>query len=286
VHKQQLVSQLAAGTRTYFDLSYVAGARPGHSPDSIQTLDLYVPPGPGPFPLIVWIHGGGWHSGDKEIGGADLALQFGPPGFAVASLNYRLTADVPFPAQIEDCKAALAWLRGHAVEYGLDAGRVGVVGHSAGAHLAALMAFTESGSAFGKAPSAAPCIKAAVLWACPSDLRRNSGGWPPKSFVWNPNDTFSKTFFPAGAYDEELAANASPIRYVHPGIPPVLIVHGAKDVMVPPAQADALAKALKHAGIQATLRIDPHHGHDVMRSESYQEAKAFFQRFLMGSQAR
>jgi acetyl esterase/lipase len=127
------------GSRHYLDLAYVAGTNPGLKPDSVQTLDLFVPPGNGPFPLAFWIHGGGWPSGGKQNSGIHLALRFLPKGFALASINYRLTADVPFPAQIEDCNAALMYLRQHAAEYQLDDDHVGALGHSAGAHLAAHM---------------------------------------------------------------------------------------------------------------------------------------------------
>ncbi|MEI9960259.1 MAG: alpha/beta hydrolase [Limisphaerales bacterium] len=126
-------------------------------------LDLYVPAGNGSFPLVIWIHGGGWHGGDKETSGASLALQFLPHGFALASLDYRYTYDAPFPAQIEDCNKALVWLRLNAKKYHLDPDRVGVVGHSAGAHLAALMAATGDGHQFSKDATSVRCARGGVL---------------------------------------------------------------------------------------------------------------------------
>nr|MCU0752525.1 alpha/beta hydrolase [Akkermansiaceae bacterium] len=245
-----------------------------------QNLDLYVPPGEGPFPLVFWIHGGGWHSGSKENSGINLALKFLPEGFALASINYRLTADAPFPAQIEDCNAALAYLRKHARKYHLDPQRVGALGHSAGAHLAALMAGTGGGNRFSSGPPESARVQAAVCWATPADLDRERGQWPKDSMMYNGPQAPLWQFFPQKKYDDDFARKASPASYVHPGIPPMIIVHGAKDALVPPGQAVAFANALKHAGVDVTLRLDPDRGHDVMNAPAVGEAIAFFRRVL------
>ena len=100
-------------------------------------LDLYLPEGaPRPLPLVVWIHGGGWRNGAKEQTPARRLVE---RGYAVASINYRLSGEAIFPAQIHDCKAAVRWLRANAAKYGLDAGRVAAWGSSAGGHLVALL---------------------------------------------------------------------------------------------------------------------------------------------------
>jgi len=97
---------------------------------TVLTLDLYCPKkGSGPLPVIVWIHGGSWNSGRKERCPAVALVQ---DGFAVASIDYRLTSTAPFPAQIEDCKAAVRWLRANAAKYNLDADRIGVWGNVRG----------------------------------------------------------------------------------------------------------------------------------------------------------
>lgn len=113
-------------TTIYRDLSYVPG---GHER---QKLDLYAPAGDGPFPLIVWIHGGAFRMGDKASADPDNAvpLDYLADGYAVASLNYRLSQHALFPAQIEDCKAAVRWLRAHAADYKLDPQRFGAWGPS------------------------------------------------------------------------------------------------------------------------------------------------------------
>ena len=275
-----LLPQLPEGSTHAFDLPYVSGTRPGAKPDSIQTLDLFVPPGPGPFPLVIWIHGGGWHSGGKEASGTHLATAFLPHGFALASLDYRLVGDAPFPAQIEDCNAALVWLRAHASEYRLNPNRVGVAGHSSGAHLAALMAVTGDGPRFSGGTQGNLRVQAAVCWATPADLDVARGQWPEHAFVANPGSP-SRFFFPNATYRADFARDASPSSYVHPGIPPLLIVHGAKDDLVPLGQTRAFAEALKNAGNEVVFRVDPSHGHDVMTALSIREALAFFEEVLM-----
>ena len=104
---------------------------------AVLTLDLYCPEKvSGSLPVIVWIHTGGWSKGRKERCPAVALVQ---DGYAVASIDYRLTSTAPFPAQIEDCKAAVRWLRANASTYHLDPDHIGVWGHSAGGHLAALL---------------------------------------------------------------------------------------------------------------------------------------------------
>jgi acetyl esterase/lipase len=276
---EKSIAQLPAGSSHFEGITYVDPAQPGKEPDSRQTLDLFVPPGTGPFPLIVWIHGGGWHGGGKENSGISLAKSFLPKGFALAAIDYRYVQDGSFPAQIDDCNAALIWLRKNAAQYHLDPAHVGVAGHSAGAHLAALMAVTGDGTQFSKDPSANVRVQAAVCWATPADLDRDRGQWPAKSIMFNPRDPLFK-LYPNGVYDGAFARTASPASYVHAGICPMLILHGGKDDLVPVGQAQAFADALKKAGVDVTFRIDPERGHGVMSAAATDEAIQFFQRTL------
>src|SRR5262249_3763894 len=125
-------SKLPEGTKVHRNLEYVKG---GHER---QRLDLYVPAkADAPVPVIVWIHGGAWLGGSKAGGGP--ALAFVGKGYAVASINYRLSQHAVFPAQIEDCKAAIRWLRANAKRYNLNPERIGVWGASAGGHRVALL---------------------------------------------------------------------------------------------------------------------------------------------------
>src|SRR5262245_18845425 len=124
--------RLPEGAKIHADLEYVPG---GHER---QRLDLYLPAkADAPAPVIVWVHGGAWMAGGKD--GGVPALPFLDKGYAVASVNYRLSQHAVFPAQIEDCKAAVRWLRANAKAYNLDPRRIGVWGASAGGHLVALL---------------------------------------------------------------------------------------------------------------------------------------------------
>lgn len=124
--------QERAGVRALKDIAYVPE---GHAR---QKLDLYLPAAEpnAPLPLIVWVHGGAWQAGSKE---GCPAVGFVGKGYAVASINYRLSRHAIFPAQIQDCQAAIRWLRVHADEYRIDPNRFGVWGASAGGHLVALL---------------------------------------------------------------------------------------------------------------------------------------------------
>lgn len=246
--------------------SYLAQPDPSGSP----ILDLLVPEGDGPFPVAVWIHGGGWHSGSRQPEGDLLAGRFLPRGIALAAIDYRLTPTAPFPAQLDDCKAALAWLRANAARFSIDTERIGLLGHSAGAHLCMLLAVTDHDQ----------WIKAAVCWSPPCDLDRVRGEWPPTTFAWNPNDPFCRTFFPGGRYDDGFAREASPTTHLHGAMPPMLVVHGERDTVVPFAQAARFAELGRAAGSDVTFRVAPDRGHDTMGDETEAEALAFFEETL------
>ncbi|MCA8991197.1 MAG: alpha/beta hydrolase fold domain-containing protein [Planctomycetaceae bacterium] len=123
--------ELPEGVKKIGDIPYVEN---GHER---QVLDLYLPESTGkPRPLVLWIHGGAWRAGDKNSGPWMPLLE---KGFVVASMNYRLSQHATFPAQIEDCKAAVRWLKQHAKEYEIDPDHFGAWGSSAGGHLVALL---------------------------------------------------------------------------------------------------------------------------------------------------
>lgn len=278
IKERELAAQLPAGTTLIFDQPYIPGADRETAFDSNQTLDLYVPAGPGPFPLIFWIHGGGWSQFNKDV---DFAPQVVGLGFALASLDYRLTSDgCPFPAQIEDCVSALTWLRQNGANYRVDTDRIGLIGHSAGAHLSALIATTGGTNPFTNLTSVSPRVQAAVLWSGPVDLGRERGKWPKETFIWDPEDIFSRLFFAEGLYNEEFAQWASPASYVRPGLPPMLLVHGAKDNIVPPGQAIAFAADLERSGVKVKIRIEEESEHDIPSPHNYAEAWRFFEDVL------
>jgi acetyl esterase/lipase len=152
-----------AGTVTTYEaleFAHPAGSAP-------LLMDLRVPDGDGPFPVIVFLHSGAWISGDR---GGGPALRQAARGYAVASIDYRLAPQFHWPAQIEDCKAAVRWLRANAARFHLDANRVGVFGTSAGGHLAAVLgtrraATSSKASSSATRSSPAPCAPSPISTA-------------------------------------------------------------------------------------------------------------------------
>ena len=210
------------------NLPYVTGG------ESEQQLDLYLPTNRKREPLVVYVHGGGWGHGDKAGDSINPNnLQWLGQGYAMASINYRLVQTALWPAQIEDCKAAIRWLKAHAETYGYDADRIAVVGESAGGHLAAMIGTTSGTRTFdvGENLDYTSDVTCVVNLFGISDVTRE----PSLAAI---------LLGPVGKNDTELVRGASPITYVHRDEPPMLIVHGTDDKLVPYEQAERLADAL------------------------------------------
>ncbi len=240
------------------------------------SLDLHLPgaaEASGRAPLIVFAHGGGWRKGGRgmfcpTMTGDDPFARITGAGFAVASVDYRLSAEAVYPAQVDDVAAALAWLRAHAREYGVDPDRTVLWGESAGATLVALVALrTDAG------------VRGLIDWYGPSDLTamaRDLG-------QLDDPDTREACWLghPVSA-DPDRAAAASPAAHVHAGAPPALIAHGLDDAAVPPAQSELLAAALRAAGVPVELDLVPGAGHmwqgEVDRLGLLERALAFARR--------
>ncbi len=254
-----------------------------HVNGEVLTLDLYCPEKvSGPLPVIVWIHSGGWSKGRKERCPAVALVQ---EGYAVASIDYRLTSTAPFPAQIEDCKAAVRWLRANASTYHLDPDHVGAWGHSAGGHLAALLG-TSGGvrelDGTGDNMSYSSRVQAVCDVAGPSDLVRlyqeASQSRGDKS-----GKVMSDIAALVGSSAEQnvtTSTAASPIHYVSKDDPPFLIIHGENDATIPVTQAESFAAALKAAGVETTLEIANGRGHGAGGPKSQPMIKAFFDKYL------
>lgn len=245
-------------------------------------LDLYVPKNAQtPMPLVVWIHGGGWSKGSKANCPAIPMLK---DGFAIASINYRLTDVAVFPAQIHDCKAAIRYLRANAGAYGIDPNSIGVWGASAGGHLAALLGTTngneELEGTIGKHTPASSDVQAVCDWFGPSDLLLASGtrhqfkdGNPVDALLGGKKQGWM-----------QLAELASPVTHVTKDAPPFLIMHGDQDTVVGLRQSQLLYDRLKAAGADAKLIVIKGAGHGFGRSDKAAEPViTFFQRTLKHS---
>jgi acetyl esterase/lipase len=231
---------LPEGTKVEMDLAYGP-----HKERNV--LDLYVPKSEAALPLVIWVHGGGWQQGSKA-GGPALGLL--SKGYAVASINYRLSQQAVYPAQIEDCKAAVRFLRANAKEYNLDPDHFGVWGASAGGHLVALLGTTAAAKELegdGGNKEVSSKVQAVVDWFGPTDLTKMGGSHD------NPNSPEAKLLGGPVQENKDKAAKANPITYVTKDAAPFLILHGDQDKTVPYSQSELLAEALKKAGVEVRL---------------------------------
>jgi len=252
--------------------------------DSISLrLDLYFPGiARPPYPLVVWIHGGGWRAGNKAPLPPHAATLL-ERGYAVASINYRLSGQAIWPAQIHDCKGAIRWLRAHAPEYNLDPRRIGVWGSSAGGHLVAMLGTsmnveTLEGVVGGNLAFSSD-VQAVCDWYGPSDLL-TMGGWHD-----NPDSPEAKLIGGPVQDNPGKAWAASPVAYVNGDEPPFLIMHGTKDKTVPFSQSEELRDSLLQHGVDVIFHPveGAGHGGKLFRTDSVlQVIHAFFDRHLKG----
>jgi acetyl esterase/lipase len=238
---------LLAGVVVHRDLTYVSSGHPRHA------LDLYLPHTAGPLPLIVWIHGGAFRMGSKED---DVPLEQLDAGCAVAAINYRLSQHALFPAQIEDCKAAVRWLRAHADTYGLDPSRFASWGESAGGHLAAMLGTASRERSFevGEHLEHSSRVQAVLDFFGPTDFARMDAQRLPDGQIHDAPDS-PESQLVGGPIQERRAevARANPTTYVTSEAPPFLIVHGDRDPLVPYGQSLLLVDALRAAGVPVTF---------------------------------
>lgn len=213
-------------------------------------LDLAMPKdGEGPFPALVCIHGGGWREGDRK-GMKDTIAALAGRGYVVISPEYRLAPEHRFPAQIEDCKAAVRWLRANAGKYRVNAERIGALGFSAGGHLACMLGVTNKDDGLegnGGNAEQSSAVQAVVSFFGPTDLTREGWTKEVRSRYITP--------FLGGALAEKPEAykKASPITYVRKNAPPFLLIHGTEDKVVPFQQSQDLAEKLQKVGVSARV---------------------------------
>ena len=218
-----------------------------------QKLDIYFPDKGGPWPLVYYVHGGSWMTGDKaEAEG--LAKWLNPLGYAVASVNYRMYPAVKFPALIQDPKCGLRFLRAHAVEYNLDPDRFAAWGASAGGHLVALIGTSDASAGWdvGEYADQSSRVQAVVDISGPADLTLKFG-----------NSGLQTTILLAFGIKPEPRVASSPITYATADDPPFLIIHGDQDEVVPFEQGPAMYDALIKAGVSAKLVIVKNGRHNL-----------------------
>jgi len=254
--QQRRQAKLPVGIQTLANLDYSGNDNPR------QTLDLYLPVDhvgkeADALPLVVFIHGGAWRSGDKASGINRLKPFLGEGKFAGASVGYRLSDEAQWPSQIHDCKAAIRFLKANATKYGIDSDRIAVFGTSAGGHLVAMLGVTgdvpelegEIGPHLNDAGSEVACV---VNFFGPADLlnMNGEGGTMDHEAPDSP-----ESLLVGGPILErkDIARDASPITYVSERDEPMLIVHGDKDPLVIFSQSVKFEKALEAKGVPTTL---------------------------------
>lgn len=261
-------ARVPEGTRVLADVEYIAN---GHERNK---LDLYLPEkSDKPLPLIVYVHGGAWMMGSKQSVQEQLPLL--SQGFAVAAINYRLSQHARFPSQIEDCKAAIRWLRANAEKYNLDKDRIGVIGGSAGGHLVALLGTSGAVKEFevGEHLDQSSAVQAVCDWFGPTDFLQmggshNDAGSPESKLVGG-----------AIQSNKEAVAKANPITYITKSAPPFLIMHGDQDRTVPVNQSELLNEALKVAGtdvVYVPIKGAGHGGPQFHNAENRKLVQDFF----------
>jgi acetyl esterase/lipase len=245
------ITKFPDGVTSFADVTF--STLPGFRP---LAIDIYVPKkSRAPKPLILYIHGGGWMGGHTRQSAAfsnfpAVLAKLASEGFVVASLEYRLSGEAPFPAQLQDARAAIRFLKANATKYGLDPSRVGVWGGSAGGHLAALAALSCGVTSLDPAPAApgSECVQAAVTWYGVFDFAPMLARQAPGNAALNPAENALLRCTPATCTPEAVRA-VSPASYIDAKDPPFLLIHGEKDAVVPVAQSRDAEAAMKAAGM-------------------------------------
>ena len=281
---------LPKGFTAQYDVKYVTDG------DAAQALDIYYPETPAakPLPLLVWIHGGGWSGGSKAQPPYLGQLQ---RGYVVASVEYRFSQKAKFPAQIQDCQAALRWLRANAKKYSINPEKIGVGGASAGGHLAALVGTSGGQKAFpmiGGNEDQSDRVQAVCDIFGPTDfwtvIKQAEADKEVKNiFKWNNGDPYSNLIGAKLGEDKEKCQAVSPVQYVSKDDPPFLILHGDRDTLVPYAQSVELNDLLVKQGVETTLQRLPGAGHggpSFQLPAVIQLANSFFDKHLKGIDAK
>jgi triacylglycerol lipase len=269
------IGRLAAAESTFIEQRDVIYAQQG---DESLRCDLYVPAGDGPFAGVLVVHGGAWMSGNKGQM-ARTAASLAEHGYTACSIDYRLAPKYLFPAQIDDCKAAVRWLRSHAKEYKIDPERLGGYGYSAGGQLVALLGVTDRKDGLEGLDTAAesPSTRLQCIVA----------GGAPCDFRSLPADSGRLTYWIGGNRAEKplLYQQASALHFVSADDPPSFFFHGEEDRLVPLASPRIMVEQLTASRVPATLHAIPNAGHieTFFNVEARTAAMAFLDKYLQPS---
>lgn len=280
--KPGLLPKVPENVVLHRDIEYGrAGQRP-------LLLHLLLPrePRTKPLPVVVFIHGGAWRGGSRDVGISALAPLVASGHYAGVSVGYRLSQEAIWPAQIHDCKAAIRWVRAQAAKYGFDPNKIGVWGSSAGGHLVSLLGTSgdveelegENGS-----PGFSSRVQCVVDFCGPSDFlefaKFKRTALPPTA---SPDSPESLLLGGPVLERQEAARQASPVTYASADDPPFLIVHGTDDPLVPFSQGELLYAALKKAGAKPLLVKIEGGGHGIGGPEVSKRVRAFLDKHLRG----
>ena len=263
-----LATLLLTNGRAYCaEIGFEEGINYGKAGDTALCLDLARPEGDGPFPAIVFIHGGGWSQGSRQSYRGQIE-EAARRGYVAITISYRLmqfeeserettTATPIFPAQIHDAKAAVRWLRAHAKTYHVDPDRIGVTGASAGGHLSLLVGLTDPAANLegdSGSPEQSSRVQAVVNVVGPTEMaschEKSSVPWIFRLFMGGTPDEAAERY-----------QIASPVNHVSADDPPVLTIHGDQDAVVPVEQARKLDERMKAVGATHTLMVFEGQGH-------------------------
>ncbi|MBX7166003.1 MAG: alpha/beta hydrolase [Pirellulales bacterium] len=259
----------------------------GKGGDEPLVLDLCQPADPkGPLPCLVLIHGGGWQSGNKRVY-RELLQDCAGEGYVVVSVGYRLAPKYKWPAQIEDCKCAVRWIRAHAADLHVDPARIGAMGHSAGAHLSMLLGCMDTSDGLegeGGWADQSSKVQCVVSYFGPTDLTVPESDIDKLAGAADFNlpavRLILKNFVGGNPAEQtETLRQASPLTYVNAGDAPMLLLQGTKDPLVPHDQAVWMANALSKSKVEGRLELILGAGHGwggAERERTHREAMSFF----------
>lgn len=238
--------------------------------------DVYIPEGDGPFPAVLAVHGGAWRQGTK-FALLRHAWRMAQSGYVVVAINYRHAPKYPFPAQVEDCKHAVRWMKANAATYKIDPEKICGFGYSAGGHLVSMLGTTDVGDG----------LEGSIVkgWEkYDSRLKAVAAGGAPCEFSWIGKNSNVLAYWLGGSPNQkpENYKAASPTTYVTADDPPFYLFHGDSDIIVPKSTSKALYNKLQDAGVVSERSIDRSSGHIATFSDMQWMDKAieFFDRHV------